>query len=117
LDSLFLKLTQLYRQRELKNGPAGCICRRPKPSFVSFDNRTTDRQTNAKALRLSRVERVEETAKTVRVMIASWAGAEILVNPYVKAVTAEHLITLNLFVAIAFRYSSGFVSSADSASQ
>ena len=30
-------------------------------------------------------------------MIASWAGAEILVNPFVKAVTAEHLITLNLF--------------------
>jgi hypothetical protein len=30
-------------------------------------------------------------------MIASWAGAEVLINPFVKATTAEHLITLNLF--------------------
>lgn len=50
-------------------------------------------------------------------MIASWAGAEILVNPFVRAIQAEHLITLNLFVAVALRYSSAFVSSSDSASQ
>jgi hypothetical protein len=50
-------------------------------------------------------------------MIASWAGLEILVNPFVKAITAEHLITLNLFVAVSFKYSSAFVSSSDSASQ
>jgi hypothetical protein len=50
-------------------------------------------------------------------MIASWAGAEILVNPFVRAIQAEHLITSNLFVAVAFRYSSAFVSSSDSASQ
>jgi len=50
-------------------------------------------------------------------MIASWAGAEILVNPFVRAIQAEHLVTLNLFVAVAFRYSSAFVSSSDSASQ
>jgi hypothetical protein len=49
--------------------------------------------------------------------ISSWASVEILVNPYVKAVTAEHLVTPNLFVAVAFRYWSAFVSSSDSASQ
>jgi hypothetical protein len=45
------------------------------------------------------------------------AGAEILVNPFVKAITAEHQISLNLFVAVGFKYSSAFVSSSDSASQ
>jgi hypothetical protein len=50
-------------------------------------------------------------------MIATWIGAEILVNPYVRAIQAEFLITLNLFVAVAFKYSSAFVSSSDSASQ
>jgi predicted phage gp36 major capsid-like protein len=50
-------------------------------------------------------------------MIASWAGVEILVNPFVRAVQAEFLITMNLFVAVAFKYSSAFVSSSDSASQ
>jgi hypothetical protein len=50
-------------------------------------------------------------------MIATSVGAEILVNPFVRAIQAEHLITLNLFVAVASRYSSAFVSSADSASQ
>jgi hypothetical protein len=50
-------------------------------------------------------------------MIASWAGTEILVNPFVCAIQAEHLITLNLFVAVALGYSSAFVSSSDSASQ
>jgi hypothetical protein len=50
-------------------------------------------------------------------MIASWAGVEILVNPYVCATQAEHQISLNLFVAVAFKYSSAFVSSSDSASQ
>ena len=50
-------------------------------------------------------------------IVASWVGLEILVNPYVKAITAEHQISLNLWVAVAFRYSSAFVSSSDSASQ
>jgi len=50
-------------------------------------------------------------------MIATRAGAEILVNPYVKAVNAEHQISLNLFVAVAFRHSSAVVSSAGVASQ
>ena|SRR5215469_13003217 len=50
-------------------------------------------------------------------MIATWTGAEILVNPFVRATQAEHVITLNLFVAVAFKYSSAFVSSSDSASQ
>jgi hypothetical protein len=53
----------------------------------------------------------------VDAMVAAWAGAEIMVNPYVKAVYAEHQISLNLLVAVAFRYSSAFVSSSDSASQ
>jgi hypothetical protein len=51
------------------------------------------------------------------VMIATWVGAEILVNPYLRATQAEHVITLNLFTAIGFKYSSAFVSSSDSASQ
>jgi hypothetical protein len=50
-------------------------------------------------------------------LIASWTGVEILVNPYVKVTTAEHQISLNLLVSVAFRYSSAFVSSSDSASQ
>jgi HK97 family phage major capsid protein len=50
-------------------------------------------------------------------MIANWIGAEILVNPFLRATQAEFVITLNLFVAIAFKYSSAFVSSSDSASQ
>jgi hypothetical protein len=39
-----------------------------------------------------------------------------LVNPYVNAVTGKHQISLNLLVAVAFRYSSAFVSSSYSAS-
>ena len=50
-------------------------------------------------------------------VIATWIGGEILVNPYLRAIQAELVITLNLFVAVAFRYSSAFVSSSDSASQ
>jgi len=50
-------------------------------------------------------------------LIATWAGAEILVNPFVRAIQAEHLISLNFFIAIAFRYSSAFIASADSGSQ
>jgi hypothetical protein len=51
------------------------------------------------------------------VLIGTWIGGEILVNPYLRAIQAEVVITLNLFVAVAFRYSSAFVSSSDSASQ
>ena len=50
-------------------------------------------------------------------LIATWAGAEILVNPFVRAVNAEHLITLNFLIAVAFRYSSAFVASSDSGAQ
>jgi hypothetical protein len=50
-------------------------------------------------------------------MIATWIGTEIMVGPYVRAIQAEHLVKLNLFVAVAFKYSSAFVSSSDSASQ
>ena len=50
-------------------------------------------------------------------LIATWAGVEILVNPFLRATQAEHVITLNLFVSIAFKYSSAFVGSSDSASQ
>jgi len=48
-------------------------------------------------------------------MIASWIG--ILVNPFIYATSAKHLISLNLLVAVNFRCSSAFVSSSDSASQ
>jgi HK97 family phage major capsid protein len=51
------------------------------------------------------------------VIIASWAALEILVNPYTYAISAKHLITVNLFAAVNFRYSSAFVTSSDSASQ
>jgi hypothetical protein len=50
-------------------------------------------------------------------MIASRAGAEILVNSFVRATQAEHLITLNFWVAVSFKYSSAFVAGAESASQ
>jgi HK97 family phage major capsid protein len=51
------------------------------------------------------------------VLVGTWAGAEILVNPFVRAIQAELVITINLLVAVAFRYSSAFVASSDSASQ
>jgi HK97 family phage major capsid protein len=50
-------------------------------------------------------------------LIGTWVGTEILVNPYLRAVQAELVISLNLWVGVAFRYSSAFVSSSDSASQ
>jgi hypothetical protein len=50
-------------------------------------------------------------------LIGTWVGAEILVNPYLRAIDAEHVLTLNLWTTVAFRYSSAFVSSSDSASQ
>jgi HK97 family phage major capsid protein len=50
-------------------------------------------------------------------LIASWTGAEILVNPFARATQAEHVITLNFWVAVAFRYSSAFVCSSDSGAQ
>jgi len=49
-------------------------------------------------------------------MIATWAGAEILVNPFLRATQAEYVVTLNLLVAVAFKYCNAFVSSSDSAS-
>jgi hypothetical protein len=51
------------------------------------------------------------------VLIGTWIGGEILINPYVKAITGEYVITLNVWTSIGFRYSSAFVSSSDSASQ
>jgi hypothetical protein len=33
-------------------------------------------------------------------MVATWAGAEILVNPFLRATQAEYVITLNLLVAV-----------------
>src|SRR6516165_6786038 len=59
------------RQRELKHGPSGRICRRPKPSSVSFDNRTADRQPYAQTARLSCIESVEKAIKSLR--IQPWA--------------------------------------------
>jgi hypothetical protein len=51
------------------------------------------------------------------VLVATWAGIEILVNPYTYAIAAKHLITINLFACVNFRYSSAFVTSSDSATQ
>jgi HK97 family phage major capsid protein len=50
-------------------------------------------------------------------LIGTWLGTEILVNPYQLAIQAENVITLNLWIGVAFRYSSAFVTSSDSASQ
>jgi HK97 family phage major capsid protein len=50
-------------------------------------------------------------------LIGTWVGVEILVNPFLKAVSAEHVLTLNMWVGVGFKYSSAFVSSSDSASQ
>jgi hypothetical protein len=50
-------------------------------------------------------------------LIATWAGVEILINPFMRAVQAEHVISLNFLIAIAFRYSNAFVGSSDSGSQ
>jgi hypothetical protein len=50
-------------------------------------------------------------------LIASWAGVEILVNPYVRATQAEQQLTLKLWVAVNFKYSSAFVAGGNSASQ
>jgi hypothetical protein len=59
------------RQRELKDGALGRVCRSPQSSSVSFDNRTADRQPHAQALRLGRIEGVEKTIETLR--IQPWA--------------------------------------------
>ena len=50
-------------------------------------------------------------------MIATWAGIEIQVNPFIYATAAKYLISINLLAAVNFRYSSAFVTSSDSASQ
>ena len=50
-------------------------------------------------------------------LIGTWAGFEILVNPYLRATQAEYVINLNFFCAVAFKYSSAFITSSDSASQ
>jgi hypothetical protein len=36
-------------------------------------------------------------------LICSWAGLEILVNPFLRAVQAEHVLTLNVWVAVGFK--------------
>jgi HK97 family phage major capsid protein len=50
-------------------------------------------------------------------VIGTWAGVEILVNPFTFAIQSKLVLTLNLLVAITFKYSSAFVTSSDSASQ
>jgi hypothetical protein len=64
-------MTPSLRQVEgaLKGGAPGHICFCPELSFVSFDNRAADRQPHAQALRLSRIEGVEKTIKTLLVPV------------------------------------------------
>jgi HK97 family phage major capsid protein len=50
-------------------------------------------------------------------LIGTWVGVEILVNPFLRAIQSEHVLTLNMWVGVGFKYSSAFVSSSDSASQ
>jgi hypothetical protein len=49
-------------------------------------------------------------------LIASWLGIEIQTDPYSLASQGEIVVRANMLVAIAFRYSSAFISSSDSAS-
>jgi len=51
------------------------------------------------------------------VLLASWMGIEIQSDPYSLATQGEIVIRANMLVAVAFRYSSAFVTSSDSASQ
>jgi hypothetical protein len=56
-------------------------------------------------------------AKWSELLIFTWLGAEVLVNPITKAPTAEVEIFVTSFVDIAFRYASAFVISSDSGAQ
>src|SRR6516165_1417916 len=50
-------------------------------------------------------------------IIGTWQAVELLVDPYARAHLAEVLISLTVYAAVAFRYSSAFVASSDSAIQ
>jgi hypothetical protein len=50
-------------QAEMKRSAAIGIGRRPKPAAVGLDDRTADRQSHPHALRLGRIEGLEETLK------------------------------------------------------
>jgi HK97 family phage major capsid protein len=51
------------------------------------------------------------------VIIGTWSSLEVLLNPYTFAGSGHVMIRVSLLVSIAYRYSSAFVTSSDSASQ
>jgi hypothetical protein len=50
-------------------------------------------------------------------IIGTWQAVELLVDPYIRAIQSEVLISLTMWIAVGFRYSSAFVTSSDSATQ
>ena len=55
--------------------------------------------------------------KFSEMIIASWLGAEILVNNHSRAINAETVIQVSLLVDIGFRYPLAFCASSDSGAQ
>src|SRR5262249_25031800 len=62
-----LALLATNRQGELKRRASVVICGCPQSPAVSFDNRPADCQSHAHALRLGRVEGIEETVEGLRI--------------------------------------------------
>ena len=57
----------MNRQQELKDGASGRICRRPEPTPVSCDDRTTDGQPHTQAFGLGRMEGFEKWIETLEI--------------------------------------------------
>jgi hypothetical protein len=55
--------------------------------------------------------------KWSEMIICSWVGVEILVDPYSLATTAEIRVRASLLADVAFRYALGFCCSSDSGAQ
>jgi hypothetical protein len=55
--------------------------------------------------------------KWSEMIIASWVGLEILVDPYSLAITAELRVRVSLLADIQFRYPLAFCASSDSGAQ
>src|SRR6267143_885997 len=54
-------------QGELKDSASALVCCRPEPPAVCLDNRATDSQSQAHALRLGCIESVEDAIETTRI--------------------------------------------------
>jgi hypothetical protein len=88
------------------------------PSFlwVQPDDEIDGRVAGRKAVNTSQLPAGKVIfARWSDALIGTWQAVELLVDPYARAHLAEVLISLTVWVAVAFRYSTAFVTSSDSA--